>query len=198
MRRRYPLAVAAAALALGGVAASTMPVGAATSATAVINGVGASGGSGSAGSAGITVTAGATIDFGTITLNGTNQTINRTLAIDLNDSSGNGAGWNVQATSTAFQAGTKYLPNTATTLAAPSWACTGGSTCTLPTNSLSYPITLPAAQGAAPAAIKVASANANTGMGDQNSNFPFTLTVPGNALAGSYSSTWTITAFTGP
>jgi hypothetical protein len=67
----------------------------------------------------------------------------------------------------------------------------------LPTNSVAYPVTLPAG-ATAPAAAKLYDAAANTGAGPTNVTLTFQLAVPANAYNGSYTSTWTFTIASGP
>src|SRR5579864_785035 len=60
----------------------------------------------------------------TDTLNGANQTVTATQALDVSDATGSGAGWNITATSTTFASGGNTLPTTATTVqSAPTTAC---------------------------------------------------------------------------
>jgi WxL domain surface cell wall-binding len=132
------------------------------------------------------------------TLNGANQTVTSTQALDVADATGSGAGWNITATSTTFTTGSVTLSTTATTVqSAPTRACDAGSTCTLATNSVSYPYTLPAA-ASAPTATKVFNAAANTGQGDQTVTVTWQLAIPSNTVAGTYTSTWTISLVSGP
>jgi len=135
------------------------------------------------------------------TLNGLDQTVTATQAIDVGDATGSGAGWNITSTSTTFSTGgltPKTLSTTATTIgAAPTDACDAGVTCTLATNAITYPYTLPAAT-LAPLATKVYNAAANTGMGNQTVTPTWKLAVPANTYAGTYTSTWTISLVSGP
>jgi hypothetical protein len=133
------------------------------------------------------------------TLNGTNQTVTATQALDVSDATGSGAGWNITATTTTFATGGgPTLATTATTVqAAPTRACDSGSTCTLATNSVSYPYTLPAA-GTAPTATKVFNAGAATGQGNQTVTVTWSLAVPATTTPGTYTSTWTLSLVTGP
>ena len=144
----------------------------------------------------------ANITFPATTLSGTDQTQTQTQAFDVGDATGTNAGWNIQATSTTFTAGAHTLPTTATTIAsAPTDACDASSACTLATNSVSYPYTLPAAT-TAPTATKLFNAAANTGMGSQTITPTWTLAIPSSAWAGGagspYTSTWTLTLVSGP
>ena len=146
----------------------------------------------------LSTTAPATVAFSPVTLNGTNQTRTAAASFDVTDNTG-GTGWSLLATSITFTTGTRQLPATATTIAsAPSSACDSGFTCTAPTSSgVSYPYTLPAA-GTAPTATKLVNAAAASGMGHETITPTFTLTVPGGAYVGAYTSTWTFTLSSGP
>lgn len=134
-----------------------------------------------------------------VTLNGTDQQPTDTINIDVNDARGTGAGWNLQITSTQFSTGggtPRTLSTTATAITAASSACDAG-TCTDPTNAITYPLTVPAA-GTPPAAVKLFNSAVDTGMGDFTITPTFRVTIPANTYAGTYSSTMTITAVTGP
>jgi hypothetical protein len=71
-------------------------------------------------------------------------------------------------------------------------ACHGGSTCTAPTNSVSVPLTL------STTAAKFFNAAANTGLGKVDVTPTINVAIPGNAYAGTYSSTVTVAAVSGP
>lgn len=62
-------------------------------------------------------------------------------------------------------------------------ACVGGNSCTAATNSITYPITLSAT------AAKFFNAAAASGMGDINVTPSMNVLIPGNAYAGTYTST---------
>jgi len=143
------------------------------------------------------VTAPPSVAFPAATLNGLDQTLTASAAVTPSDMSGSAAGWNVTATSTTFTNGAgKTLPATATTVTGAAPASAPG-TCDLPTNSITYPVTLPAA-ATAPAAVKVYNAAANTGGGPLTLTLSFQLAVPASAYSGSYSSTWTFSIASGP
>src|SRR5581483_5131949 len=58
------------------------------------------------------------------TLNGLDQTVTSTEALDVGDATGSGTGWNITATSTTFTTGTKSLSTSATTVTgAPTDVC---------------------------------------------------------------------------
>jgi len=136
------------------------------------------------------------VTWSSLTLSGLDQTktTNRTMTPD--DERGTNVGWNIQLTSTQFTAGGHTLSTTATTVTAASATATPG-TCTLPTNSITYPITVPSGAGP-PAAVKVYNAAANTGEGQSSVQFSFKVAVPASAFAGSYTSTWTFSIVSGP
>jgi len=135
------------------------------------------------------------------TLNGLNQTVTASQALDVSDATGSGAGWDITATSTTFSTGGGtpiLLSTTSTTITStPTVACDSGSTCVTATNGVSYPYTLPAA-GTAPTATKMFNAAANTGEGDQTVSVTWSLAVPATAQPGTYTATWTISLASGP
>jgi hypothetical protein len=132
------------------------------------------------------------------TLSGVDQAPTSVQAIDVGDATGSGAGWNITATSTTFAAGPTKLATSATTVAgAPSVACDASVTCTVATNAISYPYTLPAAT-TAPLATKVYNSAANTGMGNQTVTPSWKVALPANTIAGTYTSTWTISLVSAP
>ena len=133
------------------------------------------------------------------TLNGLNQTVTATQGLDVSDATGSNAGWDITATSTTFATGGgPTLATTATTVAsAPTRVCDASSSCTLATNSVGYPYTLPAG-ASAPTATKVFNAAANTGEGNQTVTVTWSLAVPAATVPGTYTSTWTISLASGP
>ena len=145
----------------------------------------------------LSMTGPTTVAFSGTTITGLNQTKTVTATFDVTDNTG-GSGWNVTATSTTFTTGTHPLPTSATTVAStPTSACDTGFTCTLPTDSVSYPYALPAG-ASAPTATKLVNAALGSGFGHETITATFTLTVPGNAYAGAYQSTWTFSLVSGP
>jgi hypothetical protein len=143
------------------------------------------------------VTAPPNVNF-SATLNGANQTVTATQALDVSDATGSGAGWNITATSTTFTTGSVNLATNSTTIqSAPTTACDGGSSCTLATNSISYPYSLPAG-ASAPTATKIFNAAATTGQGNQTVTVTWSLAVPATASPGTYTSTWTLSLTSGP
>jgi len=132
------------------------------------------------------------------TLDGTDQSVVWTLPLTVVDARGSGAGWNLTVTSTTFNDGASHtLATGASQMTAVSSSCNGGGSCSNPTNSITYPMTVPAA-ASAPAAVKLFNSASASGMGRFTVTPSITTTIPGNAYAGSYTSTWTVAAVSGP
>ena len=139
----------------------------------------------------------ASVSFGALTLNGHNQTTTASPVSTVDDETNSYAGWNLQLTSTLFtNAGAKTMAPGATTLTSASGSAATGS-CIVPTNSVTYPVTVPAGSSP-PTAVKVFNASASTGVGPNNVTLNASLAVPANTFSGSYTSTWTLTVASGP
>jgi hypothetical protein len=138
----------------------------------------------------------ASITFPSTTLNGLNKTTTVNGAFTANDQTNSGSGWNITGTSTTFTSGAHTLPTTATQITAGS-AAAASQNCSLPTNSITYAVTLPAA-ATAPAAVKLYNAAANTGGGPSTVTLTFVATIPANTYIGTYTSTWTFSIVSGP
>jgi hypothetical protein len=138
-----------------------------------------------------------------LTLNGLDQTTTYTLPVSVIDARGlaAGGGWNLTITSTQFNDGAGHtFPAAASTITglSPATACGTGSTCTLPTNSVSNSnLALPAG-ASPPTAVKWFNAANATGLGTVNINATVAVTVPANVFAATYSSTVTLAAVAGP
>lgn len=149
-------------------------------------------------------------------LNGTDQYFDdpngSDQAFGITNATANGAGWNVTVSATQFSTGGSSpatLANTgtlsangsltsATDTSAPAVTCNNGNTCTLPTNSTSYPVAITTA-ASSPAAVKVFDAAASTGLGQMTvSNIGWWVAVPASSLAGTYTSTITFEVNSGP
>ncbi|MBO9531902.1 MAG: WxL domain-containing protein [Solirubrobacteraceae bacterium] len=142
------------------------------------------------------------VTFPAVTLNGTDQVQTQTQAFDVSDATGSNAGWSITATSTTFTAAGHNMSNTATTIqGTPGTVCDASSSCTLASNSITYPYTMPAA-AVAPTATKMFNAAVNTGMGNQTVTPTWSLSIPSTTWAGGasnpYTSTWTFTLVSGP
>ena len=175
-----------AVLALAALALSVAAVAGTVTATATVTGAGS-----------LSLSHGATASISD-TLDGSDQTVNYTLPLTMVDARGVGTGWNLTITSTTFNDGTSHtLATTASSIASVTSTCVGGGTCTNPTNSTTYPTTVPAA-ATAPAAVKFFNSALNTGMGRFTVTPSVNVTIPGNAYAGAYTSTLTVAAVSGP
>lgn len=137
------------------------------------------------------------VTFPAVTLDGTDQTKAAIAGLQVNDQTESHLGWRISATSTQFSAGAgKTLPLDATRVTGSSASAASGN-CSLPTNSVTYPMTLPAGV-VAPTAQTVTNATNDTGTGPTNVDLAMSLAVPGNTLAGTYTSTWTFTLTAAP
>jgi hypothetical protein len=128
----------------------------------------------------------------TSTLDGSDQIATYTPLLSMIDARGGGAGWNIQISATVFtdSASHTLAPGSVASVAQ---ACTIGSTCTLATSSgITYPLAISTTPG------KLFSAALNTGLGKLNITPTINVAIPGNAYAGSYTSTVTLAATTGP
>ena len=108
------------------------------------------------------------------------------------DARGSGAGWNLTVSATSFSDGSGHTlsPGTITGV---SGACKAGSTCTNATSSgITYPLTVSGT------AAKFFNAAVNSGLGKIDVTPTFSVSIPGNAYAGTYTSTLTLASATGP
>ena len=126
------------------------------------------------------------------TLDGTDQTVSYAPVLGVVDARGSGAGWNLQISATTFSdgAGHTLAPGT---VSAAAQACHSGSSCTAATNSgITLPLTISGT------AAKFFNAAANTGLGKLDVTPTVQVAIPGNTFAGTYTSTVTLAAATGP
>jgi|ERR1017187_1481532 hypothetical protein len=133
----------------------------------------------------------------------------------INDATGTAPGWNVTVAATQFtDAAGPYTLADALTFAtngsvssmtstlAPTAACTSGSTCTLPTDTTTYPVAI--TTGVAVTPVKIYDASALTGLGTITIGSPganpvgWWLNVPSNTIQGTYTSTVTLELVQGP
>lgn len=141
----------------------------------------------------------ATPSFG-VTLDGSDQTGTYTVPSTVTDARGNSAGWNLTITSTQFTTGgstPSTLPTDASSLTGVTNSCNAGSTCRNPTNAITYPVTVPAG-ATAPAAVKYFNAAVGTGKGKFTNTPSVNVLVPASSDAGTYTSTLTLAAVSGP
>jgi hypothetical protein len=150
-------------------------------------------------------------------LTGSDQSLVDTVSGDqqytVDDATGSGAGWHVTTSATTFTNGSHTFANTGTFVTngsvtsitasgAPTATCTG--TCTLPTNTTTYPVAITTAASSPTPAVIYDTATA-TGLGQiiiggsaQPNPVGWWVNVPASASAGSYTSTITMEITTGP
>jgi hypothetical protein len=124
-------------------------------------------------------------------LDGTDQTVSYAPILGVVDARGTGAGWNLQISATTFSDGATHTlaPGTVTAVAA---ACHSGNSCTAATNSITPPLTISTTAG------KFFNAALNSGLGKIDVTPTIQVAIPGNAYAGTYTSTVTLATTTGP
>jgi hypothetical protein len=127
----------------------------------------------------------------TNTIDGTDQTASYSPLLGVVDARGTGGGWNLQINATTFSDGSGHTLAAGTVTAASS-VCKAGSSCTNATSSITPPVTVSGT------AAKFFNATANTGLGKIDVTPTIQVAIPGNAYAGTYTSTVTLAATTGP
>jgi hypothetical protein len=127
----------------------------------------------------------------TDTLDGSDQVVSWSALLGIVDARGSGAGWNLTMAATTFSDGSGHTLAPGT-VASVSSACQGGNACSAASNSVTYPITLSGT------AAKFFNAAATTGLGKVNVTPSMDVAIPGNAYAGTYTSTVTLAAVSGP
>jgi hypothetical protein len=176
MRQRLTILLGSAAVAL---AAATAALAGTITTTATLSG---------AAGLSLSLPSGPTV---TDTLDGTDQVVSWSAILGIVDARGSGAGWNLTMAATTFSDGSGHTlaPGTVASVGS---ACQGGNACTAATNSVTYPITLSGT------AAKFFNAAVATGLGKVNVSPSIDLAIPGNAYAGTYTSTVTLAAVSGP
>jgi hypothetical protein len=128
------------------------------------------------------------------------QTPTYTLPLTATDTTGTGAGWNLNITSTQFTTGggtPHTLAANASTITGVTSICPTG-TCTNPINAVSNTALGVPAGATAPTAVKFFNAAANSGLGSFTVTPTVGVFVPSSTFAGSYSSTLTVSIVSGP
>ncbi|HEX3806153.1 MAG TPA: hypothetical protein VHV52_05160 [Gaiellaceae bacterium] len=138
-----------------------------------------------------TVETSSPVTVASVTLTGDDQTKTFSIITQVAYTGGNNsAGWKVEAAATTPTSGTHTLP--ALEVTAGSFACATSCTTNPTPTGITYPVTL------STTATKIYNANTNTGKGTFNVTSTFQVAYPANIVTGTYSSTVTITAATGP
>jgi hypothetical protein len=128
----------------------------------------------------------------TDTLDGSDQTVSYAPLLGIVDARGTGAGWNLQISATTFSDGSGHTlaPGQVSSVSA---ACKAGSSCTAAsTSGITYPLTVSGT------ATKFFNAAVSSGLGKIDVTPSVDVLIPGNAFAGTYTSTVTLAATTGP
>jgi hypothetical protein len=126
------------------------------------------------------------------TLDGSDQTVSYSPALGVVDARGGGAGWNLQISATTFSDGSGHTLAPGQ-VSAVSSACHAGGTCTAASSSgITYPLTMSGT------ATKFFNAAVDSGLGKVDVTPTVDVSIPGNAFAGTYTSTVTLAATTGP
>jgi hypothetical protein len=128
----------------------------------------------------------------TDTLDGTDQTVSYAPVLGIIDARGSGFGWNLTISATTFSDGSghTFAPGQVSSVAS---ACHSGSTCTAASSSgITYPLTIGGT------ASKFFNAAVSSGLGKVDVTPSVDVVIPGNAYAGTYTSTVTLAAATSP
>jgi hypothetical protein len=128
----------------------------------------------------------------TDTLDGSDQTVSYAPVLGIVDARGSGAGWNLTISATSFSDGLGHTlaPGQVSAVAA---ACKAGSSCTAASSSgITYPLTIGGTGS------KFFNAAVSSGLGKIDVTPTVDVVIPGNAYAGTYTSTVTLAAATGP
>jgi hypothetical protein len=131
----------------------------------------------------------------------------------VNDATGSGAGWHVTVSATTFTTGTVTLANTGSFVTtgsvtseiaatAPTAACSSGATCTLPTDTTTYPVAITTA-ASAPTAVTIYDTAAATGLGSITIGVGalpvgWWVNILASTKAGTYTSTINLTVISAP
>jgi hypothetical protein len=126
-----------------------------------------------------------------ITLNGDDQTSTFAIVTEVAyTNGGNTTGWKIQAAAGVPTFGSQTLP--ALVVTGGSFACASGCQTNPAPLNVSYPITLSST------AQTVYNANVNTGQGTYDITNTYQVTYPASTVAGTYTTTVTLTGATGP
>lgn len=132
-----------------------------------------------------------------ITLNDSDQTVSYILISNMNNTS-NLLGWHLTITSTQLTNGTNNISKTASSITGVTAVCSIGQICTsMPQNTVTYPITLPA-DNPAPPAVSFFDARNATGIGTFDISAAINVIILANTYKGSYATTITVAFQSGP
>jgi hypothetical protein len=132
-----------------------------------------------------------------VTLDGTDKTGHYTVPTTVTDATGSNAGWNLTITSTEFTTGSVTLADDASSITGVTNTCATTCTAATATGAISYPVGIPAG-ASAPTAVKYFDADVASGAGQFTNTPAVDVAVPANATAGTYTSTLTLAAVSGP
>jgi hypothetical protein len=126
-------------------------------------------------------------------------TITYTMPFSISDFTGAAGGWNVTITSTPLTGSAGTLPNNASTITGTTATCTVSGTCSDATlsNAIITSVGVPAAS-TAPTSVEFFRTASGTGAGTYTVTPTISVVLPGSLLAGSLSSTNTLTDTIGP
>jgi hypothetical protein len=125
---------------------------------------------------------------------GGDQQIYVDLPFTVADTRGTGAGWSLHVTSDGFLQNLAPMPGTSASIIGATTSCDAPDLCTLPQTSIAYPLAVPV--DGVP--IRFFNATSGSGMGTTDLTARMAVTVPGNALAGNFETTLTLTQAAGP
>jgi len=149
----------------------------------------------------IVVLGGGTIEFGTVTLNGDDQTVSPASVATLRivDATGSNAGWNVTFVVTDFISGSNTIPKANLSFNPSSGSITRVSGQTI--DGSNGPKETGGGSQALSSSVKVVTTNVGYGKGRYDYSpalSSFSLVVPATTLVGTYTSTLTVTLSSGP
>lgn len=148
----------------------------------------------------LTATGNYTSAVATATLNGINQTASYALPVTVTDATGSGLGWNLTISGSSLNCqsgaclGKSNAPTLSQQFASASGVCANQGACTNIVSS--NPVTT--AFNIANQPTKYFEADASSGMGIFTVTTTVNIIIPGNAYAGGYSGTITVTSISGP
>jgi hypothetical protein len=116
------------------------------------------------------------------------------LPFTVTDTRGTGSGWSLSVASTGFRQALAPLPGVGASFVGATAACGADDLCTLPRTSVAYPVAI--APDDRP--VRFFDADAGSGMGTTDVSARLAVTIPANALAGSFATTLTLTQSVGP